>query len=165
LSNRRNPPALPRRKHLRRLDRITIRGPLVFFLTVCVAHRRPVLADPRIADILVQAWRHATSLHGWLIGRYVIMPDHVHFFASPLGEVAKNLSGFLKYWKRSTAIRLRKAGLGQFRWQREFFDHLLRNEESYAEKWEYVRHNPVRAGLVSDPSEWPYQGEIAALEW
>jgi len=88
----------------------------VFYLTVCVADRRPVLADPRIAEILVQAWRHATNLHGWLIGRYVIMPDHVHFFASPLGEAAKDLSRFLNYWKRSTAIRIRKSGVSQFRW-------------------------------------------------
>jgi len=165
MSDQTSPDSFPRRKHLRRLDDITVSRPLVFFLTACVAGRRPVLYEPRVADILVQAWRHATALHGWLIGRYVIMPDHVHFFASPVGDAAKDLSGFLKYWKRSTAIRLRKAGFSQFRWQREFFDHLLRDEESYAEKWDYVRDNPVRAGLVGDSSQWPYQGEIARLEW
>ena len=165
MSNRTNASGLPRRKHLRRLDHITVSRPLVFFLTVCVAGRRPVLADPRIADILVQAWRHATALHGWHVGRYVIMPDHVHFFASPVSDAAKDLSKLLKYWKRSTAIRIRRAAAIPFRWQRGFFDHLLRSKESYAEKWEYVRQNPVRAELVNDPDEWPYQGEIAVLEW
>ena len=50
-----------------------------------------------------------------------------------------------------------------FAWQKEFFDHLLRSDESHAQKWDYVRDNPVRARLVSDPDEWPYQGEIHVL--
>jgi hypothetical protein len=45
-----------------------------------------------------------------------------------------------------------------------FFDHLIRHSESYSEKWEYVRQNPVRAGLVNDPDKGPCQGEIARLE-
>jgi hypothetical protein len=49
-------------------------------------------------------------------------------------------------------------------WQHGFFDHLLRHSESYAQKWEYVRENPVRAGLVSNSDEWPWQGEIVRLE-
>jgi hypothetical protein len=44
------------------------------------------------------------------------------------------------------------------------FDHLIRHSESYSEKWEYVRQNPVRAGLVNDPDKWPWQGEITRLE-
>jgi hypothetical protein len=50
-------------------------------------------------------------------------------------------------------------------WQAGFFDHLLRRSESYAAKWEYVRRNPVRAGLVSEPDLWPYQGEIEPIPW
>ena len=49
-------------------------------------------------------------------------------------------------------------------WQRGFFDHLLRSEESYAQKWEYVRENPVRAGLVQRAEQWPYQGEIVLID-
>ena len=45
-------------------------------------------------------------------------------------------------------------------WQREFFDHLLRSNESYKAKWAYVRMNPVRAALVERPEDWPYQGYV-----
>jgi hypothetical protein len=48
-------------------------------------------------------------------------------------------------------------------WQREFFDHVLRSDESYSEKWNYVFDNPVRAGLVSTTQEWKYAGEIETL--
>jgi putative transposase len=48
-------------------------------------------------------------------------------------------------------------------WQRGFFDHVMRSAESYSQKWDYVRENPVRAGLVRDADEWPYSGEIVPL--
>ncbi len=49
-------------------------------------------------------------------------------------------------------------------WQKGFFDHLIRHSESYAEKWEYVCQNPVRAGLVAVAEDWQWQGEIGRLE-
>jgi hypothetical protein len=48
-------------------------------------------------------------------------------------------------------------------WQTGFFDHVLRHNESYSQKWEYVRQNPVRKGFVSRPEDWPYRGEIVAI--
>ena len=49
-------------------------------------------------------------------------------------------------------------------WQEGFFDHLMRSDESYSQKWNYVRQNPVRAGLVKSADDWPYQGEIAYID-
>jgi hypothetical protein len=49
-------------------------------------------------------------------------------------------------------------------WQRGFFDHILRSEESYRQKWNYVRDNPVRAGLVANANDWPYAGEIITID-
>jgi hypothetical protein len=41
----------------------------------------------------------------------------------------------------------------------------MRRSESYAEKWDYGRNNPVRAGLVKHADDWPYQGELNILDW
>lgn len=49
-------------------------------------------------------------------------------------------------------------------WQRGFFDHVLRSDESYREKWEYVLANPVRAGLVLQVGAWPYAGEVIPID-
>jgi putative transposase len=49
-------------------------------------------------------------------------------------------------------------------WQPGFFDHILRSNESYSEKWNYVCENPVRAGLVAAADEWPFQGEIMLID-
>ncbi len=90
----------------------------------------------------------------------MIMPDHVHFFAASVGKVA-TLSQFVGRWKEWTAKAvLRVVGGEGPLWQHRFFDHVIRSRNSYAEKWEYVRQNPVRAGLSAEPEGWPHAGHI-----
>jgi putative transposase len=66
-------------KHLRRLERVWIDHP-IYFITTCTLGRRPILATNEVAAKLSGEWRNGHDRHGWAIGRYVIMPDHVHFF-------------------------------------------------------------------------------------
>jgi REP element-mobilizing transposase RayT len=156
-------------KHLRRLERIWIEAP-VYFVTTCTKKRRPVLAQTEIADILIEEWRSARDRHSWIVGRYVIMPDHVHFFCTAEPD-AKTLSDFLRAWKSWTSRKigeLLRPGSATpattTLWQREFFDHILRSSESYSEKWDYVRENPVRAGLVAVADDWQFAGEIENVD-
>jgi REP element-mobilizing transposase RayT len=155
---------LPERRHLQRLETLWFKAP-IYFLTLCAAGRRPILCQPASADILAQALHDAPRVHGWLIGRFVIMPDHLHFFCTAASD-AKVLSAFVRDWKRWTARQIeRAAGIAPPIWQTEFFDHVLRSPQSYAEKWDYVRQNPVRAGLAANPEEWSYQGEGESLRF
>jgi hypothetical protein len=71
----------------------------------------------------------------------------------------------MKFLKNTISKALRENGVAPPHWQKTFFDHLLRSSESYSEKWNYVRENPVRAGLVASAEDWPYVGEIFALEY
>ncbi len=50
-------------------------------------------------------------------------------------------------------------------WQYSQWDVQLRQGESYAAKWEYVRCNPVRHDLVKAPEDWPWAGEMETLAW
>lgn len=52
-----------------------------------------------------------------------------------------------------------------WRWQSLHWDTRLRRSESYTEKWHYIRENPVKAGLVLNPEDWPYQGMLNVLRW
>ncbi len=142
-----------------RLVNVWIENP-IFLVTTCVENRKPVLACEDIAKIFIEEWSTSLDRYSWAIGRYVIMPDHIHFFCSSI-EQKKRLSTYVGKWKEWTSKSIRKrTRLGDFRWQRGFFDHLLRNVESRSDKWEYVRNNPVRAGLVEAPEDWPHQGFI-----
>ena len=147
--------------HLKRLDTLWTQRPL-FFVTVCTADRCPILNQAAVMDILLCEWRAAHLRHGWLVGRYVVMPDHVHFFCAPAPAVdAKPLAIFIARWKEWTSKQMRACnGVVAPVWQKQFFDHLLRSRESYADKWAYVRANPVRAGLVESAEQWPYAGHV-----
>jgi putative transposase len=151
-------------KHLRRLDSIWTPMP-IYFITICTAGRRPILAQPAVFAILRAELADAPNRHGWSIGRFVLMPDHLHFFCAEGGSAPpSNLSNFVGRFKQWTAKGLARSAIAQppF-WQREFFDHVLRGQESYDSKWRYVLDNPVRAGLVERAQDWPYSGEITAL--
>ena len=92
------------------------------------------------------------------------MPDHVHLFIS-LSDSGPVLPKWVKGLRTVQGKHLLKAGIDKPHWQEGFFDHLLRNPESYSEKWDYVRMNPVQKGLCKTPEEWPFQGEINPVRY
>ena len=90
------------------------------------------------------------------------MPDHIHLFVG--GGANFSLGAWIGVLKQvlARAAKLSRQ-MGQV-WQEGFFDHILRSDERYSQKWNYVRENPVRAGLVTSAEEWPYQGEIVYID-
>lgn len=133
----------------------------VYFLTTCTTVRRPLLANRNVHETFMEFAKTAAGEGVWG-GRYVLMPDHIHLFAA-FSPRSPTLSVWVKALKGSISKDLRHSGLPSPFWQKGFFDHVMRSAESYQQKWAYVRQNPVRAGLVKDPSDWPYQGEIHPL--
>ena len=87
------------------------------------------------------------------------MPDHVHLLIAPNDRELPvgNASGAIKRWMRQD---LRAS----WQWQPGSFDRLLRSEESAYEKWQYIRENPVRAGLVEKSEDWPSSHWVRIVE-
>ena len=238
-------PQLPQRRHPSRNSVMTHldNRAIMLYVTVVTGKRNAMLADKAVQDCIVAAWKAAAD---WLVGRYVIMPDHIHFFCAPATYPPPDFHRWMKQWKaqvsRSFPIGLR-AGRAHGRvalvatgtpadtshgrvalvatgtpadtahgrvalvatetpadtshgrvalvatgngadaaatsaalpnvplsrlpplFQRDCWDRQLRTGESYAQKWAYVRNNPVRKGLVAHADEWPYQGQVNVLEW
>ena len=96
-----------------------------------------------------------------VVGRYVIMPDHLHLFVC--GPHEFELGHWVGVLKQYLAKRVDR-GTAPPVWQGGFFDHLLRSDESYEQKWNYVRENPVRAGFIKNSEDWPYAGEIIMID-
>jgi REP-associated tyrosine transposase len=132
----------------------------LFFVTACTLYRRP-FPTLQIAFDALSAYATRAQSFDVAVGRYVIMPNHLHLFVC--GPHNFVLSEWMKGLKRgiSNAFRSRSSPM---QWQPGFFDHLIRNDESYGEKWNYVRENPVRAGLVASADDWLYQGEIVYID-
>ena len=185
-----NPEERPRR--LKRLDWLFTSLPL-YFVTANTEERQPILANAKVHENF-QKFGEAGLVRRVFVGKYVLMPDHLHLFVafgeeheSPLrerddrrqsqtdaterdavaavcGRRLSPLSEWMKSLKNSLSKTLRGMNVPAPHWQKGFFDHVMRSEESYSEKWAYVALNPVRKHLVARPEDWPYQGEIYPLE-
>jgi putative transposase len=144
----------------RRLDIVFPSNPL-YFITCCTYRRRPHLANDRVHEAFVKFSKRARNDFAVAVGRYVILPDHLHLFVALPHDV--KLGEWVGTLKRVLARSVERSGSSDPLWQRGFFDHVLRSNESYAQKWTYVRENPVRAGLVKSADDWPFRGEIVDI--
>ncbi len=121
----------------------------LYFVTICCRARGVnCLASEARARLLFEAVAAYEASGRWYVRLMVLMPDHLHaLLAVPAAEA---LPQVVRSWKRYLA---RTAAI---EWQRDFFDHRLRGGENLEEKSAYIRMNPVRAGLVARPEDWPY---------
>jgi REP element-mobilizing transposase RayT len=156
-----SPPGTPRKDRLRRLERIFDASP-IYFVTACAHKRRAILARSEVNRAFLEYARRGED-RGAFIGAYVLMPDHIHLFVALDREVT--LTGWMKSLKNALSKALRSLHIPAPHWQKGFFDHVLRSSDSYSQKWEYVRDNPVRAGLAGTWNEWPFSGEVHLLEY
>ena len=132
-------------------------NPTIAFLTVCTDKRQKGLANAKVHKALVKTW---TAANQWLVGHYVIMPNHIHMFCAPRTN-NHSIEQWITYWKREFRRNCKSAP----RFQPRGFHHRLRREEGYAEKLDYMLNNPVRAGLVKRSEEWKFQGLLRILPW
>jgi REP element-mobilizing transposase RayT len=85
---------------------------------------------------------------------YCVMPDHVHILLTP--RDGTNVIRFIQAVKSRTARAYCMLGGEGKLWQRGFYDHIVRREESVSRIAEYILANPVRAGLVENASAYPF---------
>ena len=145
---------LPRRQHLQRIPVwLPLEQPVIYFITACAADRQPVWRDPRTVRVTVTSLQALAARWEWDALKLCLMPDHIHLLVAPLREREQDLSAFIRGWKASVTRQL-----GRAIWQAEFHDRLLRSDEKLDAQWEYIRFNPVRAGLCAEPEDYPYSG-------
>jgi REP element-mobilizing transposase RayT len=132
---------LPKRQKLPHEVPAWVEQGAAFFITVCCERReKNQLCYPVVSSKLFETIRHRHSIEHWWARLFLLMPDHCHALISfsPEIEMRKSISD----WKRYTS---RKFGID---WQRDFFDHRIRDDENLDEKAYYIRMNPVRKGIV-----------------
>jgi putative transposase len=134
----------------------------VFFVTFCTYRRQRLLATDSVNASFIQFAERAYAKHNIAVGRYVVMSDHIHLFVTGADDF--ELGRWVGTLKQALQKSIERSVPGDPVWQRGFFDHVLRSEESYGQKWNYVRDNPVRAGLVKNAEAWPYAGEVIVID-
>ncbi len=119
----------------------------LFFVTINAERRGPnQFCTEAVSAAIFQAARHYQDNRRWYCELLLLMPDHLHLLVSTPWD--RDLADVIGSWKQWLSRR------HKIKWQENFFDHRLRRDESGEEKWKYICHNPVRAGLVDKPDDW-----------
>ena len=127
------------------------------FVTFRKGNQIPFTLEARDAIL-----HHCLHDHGkrYELHAAVVMPEHVHLLLTPLRDDKGwpySLPQILKLLKGTSARTInRLLGSGGPVWQEEFFDHVLRSQESFEQKKEYICQNPVRRGLAKKPEDYQW---------
>jgi putative transposase len=148
-----SPDAMSRPK---RLENFPYLGPNRYFLTFCVRDRVPVFRNTTVAEQTLTQFRRTSTLERFAILAYCVMPDHAHLLVDGVSDdsdfkrfakMAKQRSGGL--YARTHHERL---------WQEGYYERVLREDDDPRALARYIVNNPVRAGLVKTPTEYPLTG-------
>jgi len=125
-----------------------------YFVTFITLRRVKVFNDSQLANATIDCLSQLRDQMHFKVYSYCLMPDHFHalFGLSDSERTLAEICGAFKslstreYWRRHE---------GKL-WQRQFFDHIIRNETDLAETLQYIELNPAREGLL----DWPYVGHM-----
>jgi putative transposase len=140
---------LPQRRRLPHEVPSWVQEGSFFFITInCELRGRNHLARADIGDSVLAAAAHNHERLVWHCRLMLLMPDHLHaIIAFPRDPGVKTT---VTNWKRFLATH------NGVDWQRDFFDHRLRNRHEVDEKTSYILMNPVRRGLCERAEDWPW---------
>jgi len=126
------------------------------------------LEQASVAQIVVGSLLHFAGSR-YELPAFVVMPNHVHLLIQPLPRDEdrqpwglNEMMHSIKSFSANAANQMLKRS-GAF-WQREYYDHLVRDERERAFYWSYVVNNPVAAGLVEEPDRWAWSSVTALPE-
>lgn len=120
-----------------------------FFITInCHPRGRNHLCRAGRGDDVLSAAGHYHEQLRWHCRLLVLMPDHLHGIIAfpPEPGLKTTVTNWKKYLARNEGVD----------WQRDFFDHRLRDHHELEEKTDYIRMNPVRWGLCQRAEDWPW---------
>jgi len=127
------------------------------FVTLVTENRAKYFGDSRIAEKTCEILLSLREKYKFNLYSYCLMPDHFHALIG-IGESNLTLGRICGDFKSLSTRAFWEFYDGKL-WQRQFFDHVIRNEIDFLETVEYIRQNPVKTGLVEDWKNWKYTGE------
>jgi REP element-mobilizing transposase RayT len=155
-------PALPNRKKLPHQIPQWVPEGSWFFITInCVPRGKNQLCLPEAAPKVLASIAHNHEKLVWHCRLCLLMPDHLHAILCFPRDGGMETA--VKNWKHFVAAK------HKIEWQRDFFDHRLRDEHQLQEKADYILNNPVRKGLCEKPEDWNWiyrpQDRLPAMPW
>jgi REP element-mobilizing transposase RayT len=111
------------------------------------------LKRPEIGELVEKELLHFDGVR-YLLLAWCLMPNHVHVLVET--KVGWDLGRLVKSWKgRVSHLANRILNRSGVFWQREYFDRFIRDDGHFSNALRYIEENPVKAGLVHHPRDWP----------
>lgn len=130
-----------------------------YFLTYGTFARSRHFVTREIVGLVSAQFLRAAAEQRFEILTYCFMPDHVHLLVETMDDRSDG-KAFIARSKQYSGFHFR-ARTGDRLWQRDSFERVLRDTESWLAVSRYILGNPVRAGLVSRPFDYPFSGSFA----
>jgi putative transposase len=126
-----------------------------FFTSFATWERRFILQSNPLCDLLLNVIRESRTRQRFQVHEFVFMRNHVHLILTPAPLVS--LEKAMQFIKGGFSYRARREMIfnGEI-WQKGYNEHRIRDADEYAKHVEYLWMNPVKAGLVEHPEEYPY---------
>jgi putative transposase len=132
----------------------------VYLLTCVSAMRRPLFANPLVAEPVCDTIRSTTAWGDATLLCWVLMPDHWHGLVQLAHD---DLPSVMRRFKSLSTKRSLGPSCSDCRlWAQGFHDRALRQDEDLLTAARYIVANPVRAGLVQRVRDYPYWGAVWA---
>lgn len=144
------------KKH--RLPRESYTGDVSAAFTLCSKDKTPALIKPEVVSSLINILNAVVLTTGCIVPVYCFMPDHQHLIImgtrrdSDIWKVIVSYKQKTGFWMSAN-----KCGI---RWQKDFYDHIIRKNEDMSAQVRYILNNPVRKDLVSSWQEYPFKGSV-----
>ena len=151
---------LSTRKRIRLSHDVYQKG-YVFSITIASYQRYPWFSlYPELAGSAMLLFLEMVQARQTVLFSWCIMPDHLHLLLKD-----KDIVDFLRLFKGRLTPLARRLEHGRVLWQRSFYDHALREEESLEKVARYIRQNPVRSGIISCASAYRWNGSLVWPNW
>ena len=144
----------PPREKPHRLPRERYLGEQTVAFTTCLENRYPLFVEERRPTEFAKILIEETERHECELVIACFMPDHLHVLAKGRTASSDALAAFYRF-KLRTGIQLDRF-CRPAKWQKDLYDHIARYGHDWRSQARYIAHNPLRAGLVEEPLEYPY---------
>jgi len=150
---------LPKRKQIHLVNFDYKDTNYVYFITICTFNKIPYFCNPQFAKYIAQEidFRSHASKEVTTFA-WCIMPDHVHLLMKLNESYKKSLANWVAAFKRYNSKTLSMLEDIRPLWQANYYEHVVRKNESLTTIAEYIANNPVRKNLVKQWQDYPFAG-------
>ncbi len=147
---------MPIREITHRLPRQLYKGKISASFTLCIQDKARAFVEPHIIGVFEDMLVSVVAKTDCIVPAYCFMPDHQHLIITGTSNDSDLWKTIVNY-KQKTGFWL-ATNKPFIKWQKDFFDHIIRKDETMAAQVRYILDNPVRKGIVSSRQDYPYKG-------